>query len=43
VLFLPSYWLGFTIRSYAWTNIMFIDEEDDAIVVELYGAVLLGS
>jgi cytochrome c oxidase subunit 2 len=22
---------------YAWTNIMFIDEEDDAIVVELYG------
>jgi cytochrome c oxidase subunit 2 len=28
---------------YAWTNIMFIDEEDDAIVVELYGAVLLGS
>jgi cytochrome c oxidase subunit 2 len=25
---------------YAWTNIMFIDEEDDAIVVELYGQQL---
>jgi cytochrome c oxidase subunit 2 len=30
-----------TIR-YAWTNIMFIDEEDDAIVVELYGHSSIG-